>query len=95
MLFATSARGTLLLIHRAAELARILARLDKQAGEICVLPVRPYPSAPANRVLVSARKGLRSGDVKLLAGLDLHVEKGGALTERAEEVMQGARLDWA
>jgi len=94
MLFATSPRGRIVLIHRAAELARILARLDKQAGEICVLPIRPYPSAKANRVLVSARKGLRSGAVALLAGLDVHVAKGGALSERAAAVMSGGQLEW-
>jgi len=94
MLFATRPRGKIVLIHRAAELARILARLDKQAGEICVLPIRPYPGAKANRVLISARKGLRSGDVTLLAGLDVHVAKGGALGERAERVMSDGSFLW-
>lgn len=95
MLFAAKPKAHIVLIHRAAELARILNRLDKQGGQIKVLPIRPYPGGEASRVLVSARKGLRRGSVQLLAGLDLHVSKGGDLTPRAEAVMQGGPLDWA
>lgn len=94
MLFATRPRGMTVMIHRAADLARILARLDRQAGEITVLPIRPYPGAEAGRVLVRARKGLRAGPTRLLAGLDLHEGKGEPLSMRAEGVLRGAALDW-
>ncbi|MEL6322999.1 MAG: methyltransferase domain-containing protein [Pseudomonadota bacterium] len=94
MLFATRPRGTVLLIHRAAELARILARLDRQAGEIVVMPVRPAPGLPASRVIVRARKGLRPGPVTLLDGLVLHEAPGGGLTERAKDALEGKGLDW-
>jgi len=95
MLFAAKPKGHIVLIHRAAELARILKRLDKQGGQICVLPIRPYPGAEASRVLVCARKGLKRGAVRLFAGLDLHASKGGELTSRAADIMQGAALEWA
>ncbi len=95
MLFAAKPKGHIVLIHRAAELARILQRLDKQGGQICVLPIRPYPGAEASRVLVWARKGLKRGAVRLFAGLDLHTSKGGDLTPRAADIMQGAPLGWA
>lgn len=94
MLFVTRPKGWILLIHRAAELARILARLDRQAGEIGVFPVRPYPGAEASRVIVRARKGLRTGPMQLFAGLDLHEEKGGALTARADGILRGAVFEW-
>ena len=94
MLFAAGPRAPIVLIHRAAELAGILAGLDKRAGEITVLPIKPYPGAEAKRVIVKARKGLRRGDVRLLDGLVLHREKGGPLTDRAEAIMHGAALEW-
>jgi len=94
MLFAARPRGFVVLIHRSAELARILTRLDKQAGEIAVFPIRPYPGAEANRVLVQARKGLRSGRVRLLAGLDLFEKKDGPYTARMKAIMEGESLEW-
>jgi tRNA1(Val) A37 N6-methylase TrmN6 len=94
MLFAAKPKAPIVLIHRAAELARILQRLDKQSGQICVLPIRPYPGAEASRVLVSGRKGLKRDRVRLLAGLDLYEAKGGTLTRRAVAVMDGGALDW-
>lgn len=94
MLFAAKPRAPIVLIHRATELAKILTRLDKQAGDISVLPIRPYPEAAANRVIVRARKGLRSGSLSLLSGLDIYEAKGGAHTERAKAILMGAPLEW-
>ena len=94
MLFAAKPRAPVVLIHRAANLAKILARLDRQAGDITVMPIRPHPGAPANRVLVRGRKGLRSGEVKVLAGLDVYDSKGGPHSERAKAAMMGDALKW-
>lgn len=94
MLFATKPKGHVVLIHRAAELARILARLDRQAGDICVFPVRAQAGKNASRVLVSARKGLKSGPVTLHDGLSLHSEKAGPLTPQADAIMRGEPLNW-
>lgn len=94
MLFATRPRGHVVLIHRAVELSRILARLDKQAGDICVFPIRGYAGKNASRVLVSARKGLKSGPATLHYGLNLHTEKGGPLTPQADAILRGGPLNW-
>jgi len=95
MLFALRPKGTLIIIHRAAELARILALIERRTGEITVLPVRPHPGTDAKRVVVRARKGLRSGPMRLLAGIDLFETKGGAVSEQMAAVAdEGAELDW-
>lgn len=96
MLFALRPKGTFVMIHRAAELARILAVIERQVGEITVLPVRPYPNAEAKRVIVRARKGLRSGPMRLLSGIDLYDAKGSAQSEAARAIISdGAGLNWA
>ena len=69
-------RGRVLLIHRAAELGRILAVLERQTGEISVLPLHPRHGEAASRVIVTARKGLRPGPLRLLAGQVLHEGEG-------------------
>ncbi len=96
MLFALRPKGTCVMIHRAAELARILALIERRTGEITVMPVRPYPGAEAKRVIVRARKGLRSGPMRLLAGIDLHIAKGGAVCDAMQAVAgDGTGLDWS
>ena len=96
MLFSLRPKGAFVMIHRAAELARILAVLERQTGDITVLPVRSFPGSEAKRVLIKARKGLRSGPMRLLAGLDLYEEKGGARTAIAEAITRdGEALAWS
>jgi len=95
MLFCARPKGKIVMIHRASDLARILVVLERRAGEITVLPIRSFPGADAKRVLVKARKGLRPGPLKLLAGLDLYQERGG---ERSQALCQiaseGVGIDW-
>lgn len=93
MMFVTRHKGTMVVIHRAAELARILAAFDRWGGEICVLPIRPEAGAEATRVLVSARKGLRRGRVRLLSGLALK-DADGQPSARLRAVEQGKCLVW-
>ncbi len=96
MLFALRPKGTFLMIHRAAELARILSVIERQVGEITVMPVRSFPGADAKRVIVRARKALRSGPMRLLAGIDLYDRKGGLPTDLSQAVTnEGAALSWA
>lgn len=96
MLSALRRKGTFLIIHRAAELARILAVLDPLAGEIAVLPVRSFPGSDAKRVIIRARKGLRRGPVRLLHGIDLYSEKGGPPSQTMESIARdGEGLDWS
>jgi len=96
MLFALRPKGTFLMIHRAAELARILSLLERQAGDICVLPIRSFSGADAKRVIVRARKGLRPGPMRLLAGIDLYKRKGGERTSLCKALTyDGARINWS
>ncbi|MEP1144351.1 MAG: methyltransferase domain-containing protein [Henriciella sp.] len=95
MLFALRPKGTFVMIHRAADLARILAVLERQTGDISVLPIHPYPGSDAKRVLVRARKGLRSGPLRLLEPRYLYQEKGGDRTDWAYAMQQsGTGIDW-
>ncbi|MEL6693177.1 MAG: methyltransferase domain-containing protein [Pseudomonadota bacterium] len=64
MLFALRPKGTYVMVHRAADLARILSVIERQSGDITVLPIHSYPGAEAKRVLVRARKALRSGPMR-------------------------------
>ncbi|WP_300376483.1 methyltransferase domain-containing protein [Henriciella sp.] len=95
MLFTLKPKGTFVMIHRASELARILSVIERRTGEIAVMPVRSWPGADAKRVIVKARKGLRSGPMRLLSGIDLYAAKGGPRTQLMEEVAgYGMGLDW-
>ncbi len=93
MLFATRPKGRITLIHRAGELAEILAFLSNRAGEIQIFPVRSAPGDPAKRVIVTARKGLRRGEVVLHEGLTMHQAKGETpYTPEADAVLSGGAL---
>ena len=94
MLFALKPRAPLVMIHRAGELARLLAGLARRAGDITLLPVYPAPGEAARRVLVRARKGLRPGPVRLLSGLDLYEASGGRMSDRHAAVLNAGSLDW-
>jgi len=95
MLFVLRPKGTFVMVHRAADLARILAVLERQTGDIGVLPIHSYPGSDAKRVLVRARKGLRPGPLRLLEPRYLHLEKGGDRTDWAYAVQQsGTGIDW-
>ncbi len=77
MIFAAKPRAPIVMIHRAAELARLLAAFDRGCGDIHVLPIASKPGEEARRVLVRARKGLKRGPMRLLAPLVLHETDGG------------------
>lgn len=95
MLHVLKPRGRFVMIHRASELARILSLIERRTGQIEVLPVRSWPGADAKRVIVRARKGLRSGPMRLLAGINIYREKGGERTELMERISRSdAGLDW-
>lgn len=86
-------RGRLALIHRADRIDHLLSTLrDRSFGAISVFPLWPRVDAPARRIIVHARRDVRS-PARLLAGLVLHRPEGG-FTEAAEAVLrQGAALD--
>lgn len=95
MLFALKPKGVFVMVHRAADLARILSVIERQTGEITVLPIQSYPGADAKRVLVRARKGLRAGPMRLLAPRCLYQDKGGDRSAWALAMQRdGAEIDW-
>lgn len=94
MLFAARPRAPVVIIHRAAELARLLAQLDRQAGEITVLPMASKAGEAARRVLVRARKGLKRGPLTLLPPLVTHIDDGSARTEAAQAIVEGRAIGW-
>tara|TARA_R110000787_G_scaffold20114_15_gene59954 strand:- start:4721 stop:5449 length:729 start_codon:yes stop_codon:yes gene_type:complete len=93
MVFAAKPRAPIVMIHRAAELARILTGFDRQTGDITVLPVASKPGEEARRVLVRGRKGLKRGPVRLLPPLVTHLQDGTA-SPALEAVRRGEAIDW-
>jgi len=86
------ARGTLTLIHRADRLDEILFHLRGRFGAVTVFPLWPKAGMAAKRVLVHARRGVRT-PLRLAPGLVLH-EADGRFTPVAEAVLrQGNGLD--
>jgi len=72
--------GSLTLIWRAEGLADVLAALARGFGGIKVVPVHPYASKPAIRVLVSAIKG-SGAPMSIRRSLLLSDEDGSASAE--------------
>jgi tRNA1(Val) A37 N6-methylase TrmN6 len=67
----TRPRGRIAIIHRAERLAEILAHLHGRAGAIEILPLTARTGRDAGRVIVRARKDVRTA-LRLLAPLVLH-----------------------
>ncbi|MHA1536952.1 MAG: tRNA1(Val) (adenine(37)-N6)-methyltransferase [Alphaproteobacteria bacterium] len=80
-------KGSLTVIHRAERLDDIIALLHGRAGGIVVFPLWPKEGEAAKRVIVSARKGLRS-PARVAPGLVLH-RADGVFTPEAEAILRG------
>jgi tRNA1(Val) A37 N6-methylase TrmN6 len=93
MVFAARPRAPVVMVHRAAELARILTGFDRQTGDITVLPIASKPGEDARRVLVRGRKGLKRGPLRLLPTLVLHQQDGSA-SPALEAIRRGEAIDW-
>ena len=81
-------KGWLTLIHRADRLDAICARLSGRFGAIEVIPIWPRAGVPARRVVVRARKGVRS-PARLSPGLVLHGPDG-TYTQTATAILRHA-----
>jgi tRNA1(Val) A37 N6-methylase TrmN6 len=79
-------KGSLVLVHRADRVDELLTLLSGKAGEIAILPLWPKAGKPAKRLVVRARKGIKSG-ATMLPGLVLH-EADGKYTREAEAVLR-------
>lgn len=84
-------QGWLTVIHRADRIDGLCAALHPAFGDVRLLPLWPKSGTPARRVIVRARKGVRS-PATLLPGLVLHGQDG-RFTAEAEAVLRdGAAL---
>lgn len=79
-------KGRVTLIHRADRIDDILYGLRGRAGEITLFPLWPKQGVPAKRVILSARRGIKS-PMRLQPGLVLH-DADGAYTSEADDVLR-------
>jgi len=82
-------KGSLVIVHRADRLDEMLALLHGKLGEIAILPLWPKAGKAAKRVILRARKGIKTG-AAMLPGLVLH-EADGKYTREAETVLRDGR----
>jgi FkbM family methyltransferase len=84
--------GTATMIHRADQIAGVLAAFDGRFGAVRVLPVAPRSGAPATRIIVQGVKGSRAPLV-LLADLVLHQPDGHGFSAPVQAILRdGAAL---
>lgn len=83
-------KGSITFIYRADRLAEVLIGLEGRAGEITVFPLWPKDGEIASRVIVRARKGIKS-PMQLKGGLVLH-NADGSYTDAAQAALKGGEL---
>lgn len=83
-------KGSITFIYRADRLAELLIGLEDRAGEVTVFPLWPKDGAIASRVIVRARKGVKS-PMQLMSGLVLH-QNDGSYTDAADLALKGGAL---
>ena len=85
--FQLKRKGTITLVWRADKLHLAISALMLEFGDIRVFPLWPKPGRSAKRVLVRARKGVKT-PMTLLPGLVIHREDG-SYTSACEAVLKG------
>lgn len=88
--FLVRPKGTLSLIIRTDILHEVLRAIDGRFGATTILPVHSKASAPAKRVILTARKGVKS-PMQILPGFVVHRDDG-PFTDHAERIFRG--IDW-
>ena len=83
-------RGHIFLIHRADQIDKIITALSTQAGAIKINPLWAAPKRPAKLILVSARKGVKTG-CEILPGELLH-DSPNTYTDKIEAILRGKSL---
>ena len=83
-------KGSVTFIQRADRLAELLIGLEGRAGEITVFPLWPKDDENSHRVIVRARKGIKS-PMQLMNGLTLHHDDG-SYTVAADKALRGGEL---
>lgn len=84
-------KGRFAVIQRADRLADLLAPLDRRFGGIEVHPLYPKPGRPAKRVVLIARKGVRT-PLALSSGVVLHNMDGSYSPAVAAALETGSAL---
>lgn len=83
---ATSAKGSLTLIHLPENLNLLLEVLDGRFGDLALFPLYPHVGKTASRIIIQGIKGSRGGTT-LHQGLVLH-ETNGQYTEEANKILR-------
>jgi len=83
-------KGTVTFIQRTDRLAELLVLLNGRAGEITVFPLWPRENENSHRVIVRARKAIKS-PMQLMGGLTLH-NNDGSYTPAADRALKGGEL---
>lgn len=83
-------KGSITFVHRADRLAELLIGLEGKAGEVTVFPLWPKDAEIASRVIVRARKGIKT-PMQLMSGLTVH-NADGSYTKAADRALKGGEL---
>lgn len=86
-------KGWLTLIHRADRVDSLCRHLHDGFGAITLLPLWPQQGVQAKRIVVRARKGVRT-PAAVLPGLVLHAPDGRYTTAAEAILRHGAGLSW-
>lgn len=89
---AVKPKGSITMIHRADRLDELLALLHGQAGGIIVFPLWPGKDRPAKRVIVQARRDVRT-PLRLSPGLVLHTDSGTYSQDALSVLQDGGALN--
>ena len=81
-------KGAITLIQRADRLDEILTLLRGRAGDTVVFPLWPKKGVPAKRIIIRARKGVRTS-MTISPGLVLH-DNDGSYTKEADAILRGS-----
>lgn len=80
--------GRLIIIFRADGLDAVTVALGRRYGNTAILPIHPRAGIPAVRVLIRTFKGRRA-NTRILPGLILHGDEGGAYMPSVEAMLRG------
>ena len=83
-------KGRMSVIHRADRLNELIRILPPNMGGVSIFPLWPREGTEAKRVIVQARKGVKSPS-RILTGLTLHNE-GGDYTDETKIVLKGGQI---
>jgi len=90
--FKAKNKGTVTIIYRADRVDEVIAHLHRRVGELKIMPLWPRTGAPAKRVIIQGRKGMR-GAAAILPGLVLHGNIDRYTPEAKKILWDGEALD--